>query len=101
MKVSYQKECDPAAIASVNCTNEDQRCHCLRQEGILSNITACAEQSCDDPDHDIDGMWYIVSSIVHTLTPMLYLRNCSTTSVRSSTSLSQPRRRMGLPMLPM
>ncbi|KAM0715603.1 hypothetical protein Q7P37_009101 [Cladosporium fusiforme] len=47
------KECDPAAIASVNCTNEDQHCHCVRQDGILANITACADHSCKDPEKDI------------------------------------------------
>ncbi|KAK0362540.1 hypothetical protein LTR57_012181 [Friedmanniomyces endolithicus] len=48
--------CDPAAIASVNCTNADQYCHCVRQTGILSNITACADKTCSNPSADVYGM---------------------------------------------
>lgn len=50
-----QKSCDPAAIASVDCTNEDQYCHCVRQDGILSNISACANDECESPSRDIYG----------------------------------------------
>ncbi|TKA69054.1 hypothetical protein B0A55_08714 [Friedmanniomyces simplex] len=45
--------CDPAAIASVSCTNADQYCHCVRQNGILTNITACADKTCSNPSADI------------------------------------------------
>jgi hypothetical protein len=51
-----QKTCDPPAIASVNCTLEDQYCHCDRQDGILTNISACAEKSCEEPEKDLFGM---------------------------------------------
>jgi hypothetical protein len=51
-----QKTCDPPAIASVNCTLEDQYCHCVRQDGILTNISACAEKSCEEPEEDLFGM---------------------------------------------
>ena len=51
-----QKRCDPAAIASVNCTNEDQYCHCVRQDGILSNISACANAECENASRDIYGL---------------------------------------------
>lgn len=51
-----QKSCDPAAIASVNCTNEDQYCHCIRQRGILSNISTCANVECDNASRDIYGL---------------------------------------------
>ncbi|KAK0808169.1 hypothetical protein LTR91_022233 [Friedmanniomyces endolithicus] len=51
-----QASCDPAAIASVNCTNADQYCHCVRQTGILSNITACADKTCSNPSADVYGM---------------------------------------------
>jgi hypothetical protein len=51
-----QKTCDPPAIASVNCTLEDQYCHCVRQDGILTNISACAEKSCEEPEKDLFGM---------------------------------------------
>lgn len=50
-----QKECDPSAIASVNCTNEDQYCHCVRQDGILNNISACASVACENASLDIFG----------------------------------------------
>lgn len=43
------KSCDPAAIASVNCTSADQYCHCVRQAGILTNITTCADKTCTNP----------------------------------------------------
>jgi len=45
--------CDPAAIASVNCTNADQYCHCVKQTGILTNITACADRTCANPNAEI------------------------------------------------
>jgi hypothetical protein len=51
-----QKNCDPPAIASVNCTNDDQYCHCIRQGGILSNISACANAECENPSRDIYGL---------------------------------------------
>ena len=51
-----QKSCDPAAIASVNCTSEDQYCHCVRQDGILNNISACANAECENASRDIFGM---------------------------------------------
>ncbi|KAF2771712.1 hypothetical protein EJ03DRAFT_334641 [Teratosphaeria nubilosa] len=47
------KTCDPPAIASVNCTNADQYCHCVRQNGILTNITACADVTCENPSASI------------------------------------------------
>ncbi|KAH9809508.1 hypothetical protein Tdes44962_MAKER06115 [Teratosphaeria destructans] len=47
------KTCDPPAIASVNCTNADQYCHCVRQNGILTNITACADVTCQNPSASI------------------------------------------------
>lgn len=50
---TVQAQCDPAAIASVNCTNADQYCHCVRQTGILSKITACADETCLDPSASI------------------------------------------------
>jgi hypothetical protein len=53
-----QKSCDPAAIASVNCTNEDQYCHCVRQDGILRNISACANAECESPSRDIYGLLF-------------------------------------------
>lgn len=53
-----QKSCDPPAIASVNCTNEDQYCHCVRQDGILSNISACANAECESPSRDIYGLLF-------------------------------------------
>ncbi|KAF2162263.1 hypothetical protein M409DRAFT_27266 [Zasmidium cellare ATCC 36951] len=43
------KTCDPPAIASVNCTNADQYCHCVRQTEIISNISACADGECMNP----------------------------------------------------
>ncbi|OQO01741.1 hypothetical protein B0A48_12778 [Cryoendolithus antarcticus] len=47
------KSCDPAAISSVNCTNADQLCHCHRQTGILTNITACINVECQMPSADL------------------------------------------------
>lgn len=55
-----KKNCDPAAIASVSCTNADQYCHCVRQEGILSNISACANVECENPSRDIYGSWSLL-----------------------------------------
>ena len=52
-----QKGCDPGAIASVNCTIEDQYCHCVRQEGILSNISACANAECENASREIYGLY--------------------------------------------
>ncbi|KAK1058987.1 hypothetical protein LTR74_012963 [Friedmanniomyces endolithicus] len=54
--VLAQATCDPAAIASVNCTNADQYCHCVRQMGILTNITSCADKTCSNPSADIHGI---------------------------------------------
>jgi hypothetical protein len=59
-----QKSCDPAAIASVNCTNEDQYCHCVRQDGILSNISACANAECDNASRDIFGLLSCCTAVV-------------------------------------
>jgi hypothetical protein len=59
-----KKGCDPAAIASVNCTNADQYCHCVRQDGILSNISACANAECESPSRDIYGQLTHCSAIV-------------------------------------
>ena len=57
MKADHeQKSCDPPATASVNCTDEDQYCHCIRQEGILSNISACANAGCENASRDIYGV---------------------------------------------
>jgi hypothetical protein len=51
-----QKTCHPAATAFVDCANDDQQCACIRQDGVISNITACAEKECDDPEGDVKGM---------------------------------------------
>jgi len=56
-----QKTCDPPAIASVNYTLENQYCHCVRQDGILSNISACAEKGCEEPEKDLFGTLPLVS----------------------------------------
>nr|OQO25236.1 hypothetical protein B0A51_09360 [Rachicladosporium sp. CCFEE 5018] len=47
------KSCDPAAISSVNCTNADQLCHCQRQSGIITNISACIDVKCQMPSADL------------------------------------------------
>ncbi|KAM0701350.1 hypothetical protein Q7P35_011711 [Cladosporium inversicolor] len=47
------KACHPAATAFVDCENDDQQCACIRQEGVISNTTACAEKSCEDPEGDV------------------------------------------------
>ena len=36
-----------AITQTVDCANDDQQCACIRQDGVISNITACAESSCD------------------------------------------------------
>lgn len=51
-----QKACHPAATAFVDCENDDQQCACIRQEGVISNTTACAERTCEDPEGDLKGM---------------------------------------------
>jgi hypothetical protein len=72
-----QKTCDPPAIASVNCTLEDQYCHCVRQDGILTNISACAEKSCEAPEKDLFGMLSSAVSLEKLKKDHILLNGCS------------------------